>query len=151
MPVEFDFVSAADKPALLGLSTPELVDSVQTDLTKLGYKVHLATNHGEFLHRFGQTAYQIIVLEEHFAGSSLTDNESLQAIQNFPMPLRRQGIFVLFGESLSTFNPLQAFQLGVHAVVNPAEMFLMGQLVEKAVADNDYFLQTFRDAQRRLA
>ena len=47
------------------------------------------------------------------------------------------------------FNPLQAFQYGVHAVVNPSEMFLLIQLIQKAVADNDLFLNIFRDAQKR--
>jgi hypothetical protein len=64
--------------------------------------------------------------------------------------MRRHAVAILFGFSLATFNPLQAFQQGVHAVVNPSEMFLLIQLVQKAVADNDMFLHTLREAQKRL-
>jgi len=39
----------------------------------------------------------------------------------------------------------------VQAVVNPSEMFLLIQLIQKAVADNDLFLHTFREVQRRVA
>jgi hypothetical protein len=52
---------------------------------------------------------------------------------------------------MATFNPMQAFQLCVHAVVNPSEMFLLIQLIQKAVADNDMFLHTYREVQRRAA
>jgi hypothetical protein len=45
---------------------------------------------------------------------------------------------------------MEAFKHSVHAVVNSAEMFLLKQLVEKAVADNDLFLHTFRDVQNRV-
>ena len=46
---------------------------------------------------------------------------------------------------------MQAYQQGVHAVVNPSEMFLLLQLIQKAVADSDMFLHTFREVQRRVA
>jgi hypothetical protein len=46
---------------------------------------------------------------------------------------------------------MQAYQQGAHAVVNPSEMFLLLQLIQKAVADNDMFLHTFREVQRQVA
>ena len=151
MSVEFDFLTAEDKPALLGLSTPELQDTARTALDQLGYKVHVAANHGEFLHKFAQVPYQVVILEEMFSAATPEENESLHALQKMPMILRRHAVTILFGFSMATFNPLQAFQQGVHAVVNPSEMFLLIQLIQKAVADDELFLHTFRDAQKRLA
>jgi len=151
MSVEFDFLTPEDKPALLGLSTPELQDTAKTALDQLGYKVHIAANHGEFLHKFGQIPYHVVILEEMFASTTPEENESLQMLQRMPMSLRRHTVVVLFGFSLATFNPLQAFQQGVHAVVNPSEMFLLIQLLQKAVVDNDMFLHPLREAQKRLA
>src|ERR1051325_3830764 len=149
MSMDFDFLTANDKPALLGLSTPELQETAKTALDQLGYKVHTAVNHGEFLHKFAQVAYQVVVLEDLFAAAKPEENERLFAIQKMPMNLRRHTVFVLFGATMATFNPLQAFQQGVHAVVNPAEMFLLIQLIQKAVADNDLFLHAFRETQTR--
>ena len=151
MPVDFDFLTPTDKPALIGLSTPELQETAKTALDQLGYKVHTAVNHGEFLHKFAQVPYQVIVLEELFSASTPEENESLLALQRMPMSLRRHGVAVLFGFNLATFNPLQAYQQCVHAVVNPSEMFLLIQLIQKAVADNDMFLHSFREVQRRMA
>ncbi|HEU0008246.1 MAG TPA: hypothetical protein VFT34_00360 [Verrucomicrobiae bacterium] len=151
MSVELEFLTAADKPALLGLSTAELQETAKTALDQLGFKVHTAVNHGEFLHKFAQVPYQIVILEELFSANSPEENESLAVIQRMPMNQRRHTVFVLFGFNLATFNPMQAFQQGVHAVVNPSEMFLLIQLIQKAIADNDMFLHTFREVQRRLA
>jgi hypothetical protein len=38
----------------------------------------------------------------------------------------------------------------VHAVVNSSELFLLKQLIEKAVADNTLFLHGYREAQERM-
>ena len=67
------------------------------------------------------------------------------------MNLRRHTTFVLVGDSFTSFNPLQAFQLGVHLVVNRSEMMLLIQFIQKAVADNDLFLHGYRETQRRVA
>jgi hypothetical protein len=150
MSVEFDFLTPSDKPALLGLSSVELQDTAKTALDQLGYKVHLASNHGEFIHKFQQIPYQVCLIEELFACNSPEENESLAFIQRLSTAQRRHCTFVMFGFSLSTFNPLQAVQQGVHAVVNPSEMFLLIQLIQKAVADNDMFLNNFREAQKSL-
>ena len=149
--MDFEVLTANDKPALLGLSTPELQETAKTALDQLGYKVHTAVNHGEFLHKLSQVSYQIVVLEELFSATTPEENESLVSIRRMAMAQRRHSTIILFGFNLATFNPMQAFQQGVHAVVNPSEMFLLIQLAQKAVADNDRFLHTFREVQRRVA
>jgi DNA-binding NtrC family response regulator len=149
MASELEFVTTTDKPALLALSTPELLDTAKTALDQLGYKVHVAENHGEFLHKFAQVPYHLVIIEECFNAATPEENESLLTLQRIPMNQRRHAVVILFGFSLATFNPMQAFQQGVHAVVNPSEMFLLIQLIQKAVADNDLFLHIFREAQRR--
>jgi hypothetical protein len=151
MSMDFDFLTAADKPALIALSTPELQETAKTALDQLGYKVHTAVNHGEFIHKFGQVAYQVVIIEEMFSSATPDENESLLALQRMPMTSRRHSTVILFGFNMATFNPMQAYQQCAHAVVNPSEMFLLLQLIQKAVADNDMFLHTFREVQRRVA
>src|SRR5512138_2480578 len=110
MSMAFDFLTASDKPALIALSTPELQETAKTALDQLGYKVHTAVNHGEFLHKFAQVPYQVVVIEELFSATTSAENESLQALQRMPMSLRRQSVVILFGFSMATFNPMQAYQ-----------------------------------------
>src|SRR5437899_9513637 len=146
---QFDFISTTDKPALLAFSTPEWLDTARTALAELGYKVHTAATHGDFLIRFSQVRYQVVVVEEMFAANNIGENLTLQALQQMPMGQRRHATVILFGESFQTFTPMQALQQSVHAVINSSELFLLKQLIEKAVADNTLFLHSFREAQSR--
>jgi hypothetical protein len=149
MPANFDFISASDKPALLAFSTPEWLEAARSALSELGYKVHTAATHGDFLIRFSQIRYQVVIVEELFAANSISENLTLQALQNMPMNQRRHATVLLFGNSYQTFTPLQAFQASVHAVINSSELFLLKQLIEKAVADNTLFLHSYFEGQSR--
>src|SRR5205809_7156679 len=149
MSTKFEFVSTTDKPALLAFSTPEWLEAARTALNELGYKVHTAATHGDFLIRFSQVRYHVVIVEERFAANDITENLTLQALQQMPMNQRRHATVILFGESFQTFTPMQAFQQSVHAVINSSELFLLKQLIEKAIADNTLFLNSFREAQTR--
>jgi hypothetical protein len=118
MPSQFDFISATDKPALLAFSTPEWLEASRTALSELGYKVHTAATHGDFLIRFSQTRYQVVILEERFAANDITENLTLRSMQTMPMSQRRHSTVILVGDSFQTFTPMQAFQQSVHAVIN---------------------------------
>jgi hypothetical protein len=149
MSTKFDFISATDKPALLAFSTPEWLDAAKSALTELGYKVHTAATHSDFLIRFSQVRYQVVILEELFAANNIGENLTLQALQSMPMAQRRGSTVILFGDSFQTFTPMQAFQHSVHAVINSSELFLLKQLIEKAVADNTLFLHSYQEAQAK--
>ena len=112
-------------------------------------KIHTAATHSDFLVRFSQVRYQVVIVEERFAANTLEENLTLRALQDMTMGQRRHATIILFGESFQTFTPMQAFQQSVSAVINSSELFLLKQLIEKAVADNTLFLQSFRDAQTK--
>jgi len=151
MTANFDFLTATDKPALLALSTPEWQELARAALGELGYKVHIAATHGDFISNFTQVAYQVIIIEECFAADSAPENRSLSFLCDAQMQIRRHATVILVGDSFTSFNPLQAFQHGVHLVVNRSEMLLLIQFIQKAVADNDLFLHSYRETQRRVA
>jgi hypothetical protein len=146
----FDFVSATDRPALLAFSTPEWLDAARTALSELEFKVHTAATHGDFLVRFSQIRYEVVIIEELFAANDISENLTLKAVQTMPMNQRRHATIILFGQSFQTFTPLQAFHHSVHAVINHSELFLLKQLIEKTVADNKLFLHAYHDAQARV-
>ena len=146
----FDFVGAEDKPALIAFSTPEWLQESKTALQELGYKVHTAATHSDFLMRFSQVRYQVVLLEQLFGANTPEENLTLNALQLMPMSQRRHSTILLIGNSFQTFTPMEAFQHSVHAVINSSEMFLLKQLIEKAVADNQLFLQSYRDVQARI-
>lgn len=146
----FDFVGSEDKPALIAFSTPEWLEATREALRELGYKVHTAATHSDFLVRFSQAHYQVVIIEELFGANTPEENLTLKAIQNMPVNQRRHATFLLIGESFQTFAPMEAFQNSVHAVINSSELFLLKQLVEKSVSDNTAFLHSFRETQNRV-
>jgi len=115
---ETQFITTADKPALIAFATPDWLDTVKAALNELGYKVHAAVTHSDFLVRFTQVRYQVVVIEEQFAANSLNENESVKALQNMSMSDRRHATVILMGNSFQTFAPMEAFQQSVHAVIN---------------------------------
>src|SRR5438874_2589477 len=155
MSYELEFIGPNDKPALLALSTPEWLDAARNVLAEVGYKVHAASNHEDFITRFGRIQYQAVLIEELFASNTPEENLTLQYIQQMPMAQRRHSIFVLLGGSFGTLSALQAFQQSVHAVVNQEELGLLGPnilgpIVQRVVAGNDLFLNVYRDTQLRM-
>jgi predicted HAD superfamily phosphohydrolase YqeG len=151
MPESFDFISATDRPALVACSRPAWTDTAKKVLQELGYKVHTVVAHEEFNTRFSQITYQVVIMDELFAANKPEENLSLRAMQQMPMSQRRHVTLVLLGDNFQTLDSLQAFQQSVHVVINGAEIIMLKPLIEKAVADNDLFLHTFREVQNRVA
>jgi len=151
MAADFEFISASDKPALLALSTPEYMAAGRAVLTELGYKVHAIANHDEFGTRFSQLQYQVLLMEELFACETVASNATLKSVQSMSMGLRRHATVLLLGDSFQTLHPMQAFQWSVHAVVNRVDLPNLKQIIQKTVADNDLFLNVYRDTQQRIA
>ena len=151
MDASTEFIRASDKPALLALSSPDWLEAARAALNELGYKPHQASAHGDFITSFSQVAYQVVILEDHFAAASVAENRSLQFVQEVQMSLRRHALIVLVGDAFTSFNPMQAYQWGAHLVVNRSELPLLTQFIQKAVADNELFLHPYREAQRRQA
>jgi len=150
MSEEFDFIGPNDLPALLAVSTPEAQATVKTILLEMGYKVHVVETHIQFETRYNQINYQVVVIEDIFAGSPLEDNASLHYLQQLPMAQRRYASLFLLGGGFETLNTLQAFSQSVHCVVNYTEILMIGQLIQKTIAENNSFLNTFREVQQRV-
>jgi cystathionine beta-lyase/cystathionine gamma-synthase len=146
----FDFVTSGDKPALIAFTTPDWLETAKASLQELGYKVHTAATHSDFLLRFSQVQYQVVLIEELFNANNLEENLTLTALQNMTVGLRRHATILLVGDTFQTFTPMEAFKHSVHAVINSSELFLLKQLVEKAVSENSAFLHNFREIQNRV-
>ncbi|NBV23466.1 MAG: hypothetical protein EBS05_16295 [Proteobacteria bacterium] len=148
---EYEFISPSDKPALLALSSLEVLANVQTIVLECGFKIHVASNHEDFGRRFSSLNYHLVVVEELFAAGTPEENATLRLLQWMPMPRRRHTVVVLISERLQTLNAMHAFQQSVHAVVNKADLSSLGSIITKAVSDNDLFLHTYREVQTAAA
>jgi hypothetical protein len=151
MPADFELLSPTDKPALLAIGNPDSLATCKFVLNDLGYKIHVAANHEDFLTRFSQVQYQVVVIEELFATSVPAENSTLQSVKAMPMAQRRHAVFFLLGETFQSLNPMQAFQQSVHGVVNRSDLGRLSQILQQIIADNSLFLNVYREAQLRAA
>jgi hypothetical protein len=147
---QFDFIGTADRPAIIACANLEWLEASQNALQELGYKVHVAANHEDFLSRFSQVNYRFVLIEDLFGANDIKENVSLTALQGMLMGQRRHATITLVGNTFRTLDPLQAFQLSVHAVVNVSELPVLKQLIEKVAAENTLFLHNFQEVQTHM-
>jgi CheY-like chemotaxis protein len=151
MAIEFEILSPTDRPVLVGVTAPDLQQYVAGVLDQLGYKVHTAATHDEFLDRFSRVQYEVVVLEDNFMGTAPAENISLKTLQGMPMMLRRHATVFVIGDGFTTLDPMQAFQQSAHAVVNRIDVDKLMLVVQQVVNDNAIFLSAYRDVQQRIA
>ncbi len=102
----FDFVSKTDKPALIAFTTPEWLESAKAALMELGYKVHTAATHSDFLIRFTSTQSQVVLIEEFFAATTFEEHLTLKAVQALSLGPRQHSTLLLVGDSIQTLVPM---------------------------------------------
>src|SRR5580698_3491736 len=134
---EFDFIGPNDHPALLAITLPDALEMVKGLLVEMAYKVHVVDAHAQFQTRWNQVNYEVVILEENFAGSNLFENPSLQFLQSLPMNQRRHATTFLVGDSFESLNTMQAFTQSVHTVLNFAELPMLMEVMQKTIAEND--------------
>jgi hypothetical protein len=93
----------------------------------------------------------VTIIEETFHCATLAENQSLVYLQQLPMNLRRHSTVVLLSETLQTLNPLQAFALSVHGIINRADFANLEGILAKIISDNELFLAPYRQTQERLS
>jgi hypothetical protein len=151
MAYELEFFSLTDKPALVAVSTLEWQARVLGVLDSMGYKIHAAQNHQDFINRFTQFMYQIVVIEELFDCTKPEENQALQFVQNLPMNMRRHAVIILLSDRFTTMSPMHAFAQSVHAVIASSEFNMLEPLFQRVINDNNLFLAPFRQASEQVA
>jgi CheY-like chemotaxis protein len=150
MALELEILGPNDRPALLGINSPDVLDFAIGVLEQMGYKVRSALSGEEFLDRFNRVQYELVIIQDSF-GVADGENAALKGLQNMPMNLRRHATVVLISDSLPTLEPMPAFQQSVHAVVNRIDVDKLMLILQQVVNDNLTFLSVYRDVQSRIS
>src|SRR2546421_33551 len=108
MALELELVGPNDKPALLAVSDQDLISAMRTALEELAYKVHVAKDHANFLSRFAQIPYQIVVVEDRFDAPSYEENKTIQTLQTMPMLQRRHAVSILLTDLFPSLHAMHA-------------------------------------------
>ena len=150
MAIDLDFLNPSYKPALLALSAQDVITACKDILRELNYQVLVATSHEDFITRFNNVQFQVVIIEQDFASNTSEGNQSLRAIQHMPMQQRRHAAILLLGHNFRSLDSPQAFSESVHAVMNWADLGSLSQIIQQVVAENNLFLNVYREAQLRV-
>jgi CheY-like chemotaxis protein len=141
---KMDFFELGDKTSLV-CADPATTEVVRGTLRELGYKSHIAENGETAIERVRYTPYDVIVIHENFAGSSLRSNAVLSYLSPLPMSQRRYSFVCLLGPSFKTLDAMQAFAQSVHVVVNPLDLPNLAAILKKSLAEFELLYKVYRD------
>jgi hypothetical protein len=144
-PLKMDFFELGDKTSIV-CADAVTTETVRATLRDLGYKSHAVESPEMAVERLRYTAYDVIAVQENFAGSSLLTNPVLAYLAPLPMAQRRNSFVVLIGPSFKTLDAMQAFTQSVHVVVNPMDLLNLAAILKKSIAEFELQYKVFKDS-----
>ena len=139
-----DFFELGDKTSLV-CADPATTEIARGTLRELGYKSHVAENAESAIERVRYTPYDVIVIHESFAGSSLRSNVVLSYLAPLSMSQRRYSFVCLIGPSFKTLDAMQAFAQSAHVVVNPLDLPNLAAILKKSLAEFELLYKVYKD------
>jgi CheY-like chemotaxis protein len=146
---KMDFFELGDKTSLI-CADPTTIEVAKETLRELGYKFHTAETPELAIERIRYTNYDVIIIQENFAGSSLKSNTVLSFLATLPMAQRRFWFVCLVGPSFKTLDAMQAFGQSVHLVLNPVDLPNLGPILKKGLAEFEQLYRAYKDTQASM-
>lgn len=140
-----DFFELGDKTSLV-CADPSTTESARGTLRDLGYKSHIAETAEMAIERLRYTTYDVVMIHENFAGSSLQSNALLSYLAALPMAQRRHSFVCLIGSSFKTLDAMQAFSQSVHVVVHPSDLPNLTAILRKGIAEFELLYKVYKEA-----
>ncbi|MBI3014526.1 MAG: zinc-ribbon domain-containing protein [Candidatus Tectomicrobia bacterium] len=138
------------KTALLCESDEKRADFLTGILKELDYIVTCPSSHEDALLRLKFNKYDLIVVDEEFAGATPGNNAVLSHLQKLPMAARRYIYLVLLGQKLNTSDNMMAFVKSVNMVVNHKDLENFKNILKRNQTEHETFYKVFMDVLREL-
>jgi len=140
----FDFALEGGMTALVCESDSAVRDSLGAALEKIGYHVTKTSSAPDALKGMRFHLYDLIAV-----GESPDAGEVLDHIRHLPMGVRRSLFVVLLSGAVRTMDAMAAFAHSVNLVINRENIGEAGAVIQRGIADNESFYETFREALKR--
>jgi hypothetical protein len=138
-----DFFEVGDKTSLV-CTDAKVGEIVCTTLHDLDFKFHTADNAEIATERIRYTLYDIIIVQDDFAGGTLKANPVLSHLSSLAMAQRRFSMVVLIGSTFKTLDAMQAFAYSVQLVVNTMDLANLGAILKKSWAEFDVLYRVYK-------
>lgn len=134
------------KTALVCEDNAELQKAVISALQELKYAADIAPSAEVVYEKIRFNRYDVVVLDERFAGGTPENNEVLKHFQYMPMMNRRHIFVALIGPNLPTQDNMAAFDKSVNVVINEKDAPNLKSILKRSVADNDQFYKVYKES-----
>lgn len=134
-----------DKTSLVCIDHLQYQKLIVSQLTDLGYKIHLGLFEEDVLLKLSTYNYDVVVVYENFKGSSAEDNPILREIGKRPGSLRREHFVTLLSHKSTTNDAMSAFSQSVDLVVNVSDIASFKPVLRRAVAQHNDLYTPFRE------
>ena len=146
----FEIFEPGDKTALVCMDVPEMERLVVDQLRDLNYKVHTGFSVDDLTFKLHAHHYDVVVVAENFAASTLHSNLVLAEAVGAPAAQRHRQLILLLGASLKTADEMHAFQHSVDVVVSLADIANLRPIVRRAVNLMQDFYARYIDAEAAM-
>jgi CheY-like chemotaxis protein len=130
--------------ALVCEDAPERQTVIKAALEQIGFAMIAPKNSDDAIERIRRDAYEVVIVDEQYQGSSPLDNRVMAAIRLMPMSQRRWMFVTLLGTEFKTFDNAMAFARSVNVVVNLNDLPHLPAILKKGITDHVEFYRTFR-------
>ena len=144
------FFDLNDSTALVCVDHPQYQKMVVSQLTDLGYKVHLGLFEEDVLLKLSTYSYNVLVVYENFKSASPSENPILRELMQRPSPLRREHFVVLLSHRGATNDAMTAFILSVDQIVNITDLANFKPVLRRGVTQHQELYQPFRETLKAV-
>ena len=144
----FDIFEPGDLTALICVDQPEYQQQIVDHLSSMDYKMHVGLFPEDISLKLKTHVYDVVIVDEHFGGSYLSNNQVLFEAIHLPGAQRRSQFLVLVGTSVMTNDEMMAFIFSVDLVFNVNDLMNLKPVLRRGVARQKEFFHIFGEQVR---
>lgn len=150
--LNIDIIESGPAPrALICLDTPSHQDECENMMPALGFNtVHVMSNQVQALTQLTQVAYDCVMLDALFDGSTQEANPILACVSELPMQQRRHMFVALCGMELDASDGMFAYSQSVNLIIDHADILDCRRTLEQQMALHKRIYKLFNDIRQEL-
>lgn len=146
----FDFTTTGTQTALICEADDEVQRKISEALTKLGFKLTVPIDAQEAIKKMRFHVYDLVVIDESFAGADPDHNEILAYLENLPMSTRRRIFVALLSGRFRTSDNLAALNKSVNIIINYKNLEEIEAILRAGIDEHNSFYHVFRETMVKL-
>ena len=146
----YDSFEPGDRTALICVDDSDLRQLLFEELALLNYKLHTGLFAEDIALKLSSQTYNIILINENFAGHTLQSNPILEECAHLTSHDRRKQFILLIGPSLNTNDNVQAFKFSVDMVCNDSDLPNLLPLLNRGLLRHEEKYRAFNDCMKMI-